>query len=128
LIVQFIEINGICVCVQKHFDRTHFSRNSTNSSWGLQNWFAYLSMQARAKSISCDQAFMLGYTRVFSLVMRIYRPMYIERVWRGSQGSCTSLFGILLLNLTRMNDCMPFNTTCPEKVPIFICALRSSFR
>jgi len=40
--------------VQKHFDLTHLSRHSTSSSWSLQNVITRLSMQALAKSISCE--------------------------------------------------------------------------
>jgi hypothetical protein len=35
----------------------HILRHSTSSSWSLQNLIARLSMQALAKSISCDQSF-----------------------------------------------------------------------
>jgi hypothetical protein len=76
--------------VQKHFDLTHLSRHSTSLSWILQNLITCLSMQALAKSISCDQSVLLRYTWVFSLVMRMYRPRYIYRVWRESPSSCTS--------------------------------------
>jgi len=74
---------------------------------------------ALAKSISCDQSFLLRYTWVFSLVMPIYRPQYIERVWCWSPSSCTSFFDILLLNLIRMNHCRSFKTTWSEEVPYF---------
>jgi len=114
--------------VQKRFDSTHLSRHSTSSSWSLQNLITCLSMQALAKSISCDQSFLLRYTWVFSLVMRMYRPQYIDRVWHESPISCTSFFDILLLNVTRIKHCRSFNTTWPEEVPIFTCVLRFSFR
>jgi len=48
--------------VQKHFDSTHLSHQSTISSWILQNLTTCLSMQALAKSISCDQTVLLRYT------------------------------------------------------------------
>jgi len=105
--------------VQKHFDSSHLFRHSTNSSWILQNVITCLSIQAVAKSISCDQSFLLRYTWVFSIVMRLYRPQYIDRVWCGSPSSCTSFFDILLLNVTRMKHCKSFNTTWPEEVPVF---------
>jgi len=114
--------------VQKHFHSTHLSRHSTSSSWSLQNLITCLSMQALAKSISCEQSFLLRYTWVFSLVKRIYLPQYIDRVWRRSPSSCTSFLEILLLNVTRMNHCRSFKTTWPENVPIFTCGLRFSFR
>ena len=113
---------------KKHFDSAHFDRHLTSSSCSLPNLITCLSMQALARSISRYQSFLLRYTWVSSLVMRIYRPQYIDRVWRGSPSSWKSFFGILLLNVTIMNHCIAFNTTWPEEVPIFTCGLRSSFR
>ena len=53
---------------------------STRSSWSLQYLITCLFMQAPAKFISSDQSFLLRYTQVFSLVMQIYSPNYIDRV------------------------------------------------
>ena len=71
--------------VQKHFDSTHLFRHSNISYWSLQNFITFLSIQVLAKSIRCDQSFLLRYTWVFSLVMRITRPQYIDILWSGHQ-------------------------------------------
>ena len=72
--------------------------------------------------------FLLRNTWVFSLVIRMYWPQYIDRVWRESPSSFTSFFDILLLNITKINHCRSYKTTWPEEVPIFTCGLRFSFR
>jgi len=100
---------------RKHFYSTNSSRHSSSSSWSLQNLITCLSMQALAKSISCDQMSLLRYTRVFSLVMPMYRPQYIDRVWHESPSSCTSIFDILLFNVTRMKHCSSFKPHCLKK-------------
>jgi len=81
-----------------------------------------LSMQPLPKSINCDQTFLLRHTWVFSLVMRLYRPQYTDRVCCQSPSSCTSFLGMSLSNVTRMNHCISFNTAWPN----FNCGFRSS--
>jgi len=80
--------------VQKDLDWKHLFRHSASSSWGLPYLINSLSMQALAKSSNCDQSFLLRSTWVFSLVIRIYRPQYTERVCCGSPSSCISFLGI----------------------------------
>ena len=112
--------------VRKDLDSKHFLRHSASSSRSLPYLITSLFMQALAKSSSCGQSFLLRSTWVFSLVMRIYRPQYTDRVWCGSPSTCTSFVGISLLNVTRMNHCISFNTAWPEGVPIFTSGLRLS--
>jgi len=45
--------------VQNDLDSKHFLRDSTSSSWSLLYFITSLSMQALAKSSSCDQFFYL---------------------------------------------------------------------
>ena len=125
-IPQCIEFNGIFSGVQKDLDSKHLLRHSKSSSCSPPYLMTSLSMQPLAKSINCDQSVILRHTWVFSLVMRIYRPQYTDRVCCESSSSCTLFLGIWPLNVTRMNHCISFNTAWPEEVPIFRCGLRSS--
>ena len=112
--------------VQKHFESTHLSRHSTSSSLIVQNLITTQSMH-HSLNPSLVTKLLLRYTSVISLVMRMYGPQYIDRVWRESPSSCIWFFDILHLNVTRMNHCRSFNTTWPEEVPIFTCGLRFPF-
>ena len=71
---------------------TYYATQS--SSCSLPYLIIPLSMQPLAKSINCDQIFLLRNTWVFSLVMRIYRPQYTDRVCCDSPSSCSSFVTI----------------------------------
>jgi len=86
-------------------------------------WLLCLCSHLLSPSISIN-LFLLTYTWVFSLLMRIYRPQYTDRVCCESPSSCTSFLSTSLLNVVGMNHCIPFNTAWSE-VPIFTFGLRS---
>ena len=79
--------------VQKHFESTHLSRHSTSSSLIVQNLITTQSMH-HSLNPSLVTKLLLRYTSVISLVMRMYGPQYIDRVWRESPISCTSFIDI----------------------------------
>jgi len=80
----------VFACVQKDLPCKDLFQHSTNSSWSLHYLITFRYIHALPKSVSRDQSFLLSYAWVFSLVMRIYRPQYIDRVWRESPSSCNS--------------------------------------